>query len=109
MSPIFAVVFIVLAVVNGSQLSKISSFQKLQINKIINSCSKAILPIAVASYPFSKAQAAVQGTIKPSTLSETKDAIHVLESCIDSVKLMESAVLKDDYQAIGDQLSGNSY
>ena len=76
----------------------------------VNICYKIFAPVIVGVttlHPSLSNAQAVQGSIKPSSLSDTKEAIRVLESCISSVKEMDTDISKSDYQAIGDKLSGD--
>ena len=91
--------------------SKISSYQTNQLLRTINTCFKILTPIAIVSSlnPISVNAQAVQGSIKPSTLAETKESILVLQSCIESVKQMETDATAGDYQAVADKLSAKNF
>lgn len=91
--------------------SRISSYQTNQLLRTINTCFKILTPIAIVSSlpPISVNAQAVQGSIKPSSLAETKESILVLQSCIESVKQMESDASAGDYQAVADKLSAKNF
>ena len=52
---------------------------------------------------------AVSGSIKSSTLAESKEAVGVVKKCIDSVVDMERAVAAGDYNEVGRLLSGKEF
>ena len=91
--------------------SKISSYQTNQLLRTINTCFKILTPIAIVSSltPMPVNAQAVQGSIKPSSLAETKESILVLQSCIESVKQMETDATAGDYQAVADKLSAKNF
>lgn len=72
------------------------------------SVAKFVSTAAIVALPTSAAFA-VQGSIKPSTLAETKDAVNQLKTCLDGLRIMEEAASKQEWQVIGDLLSTKPY
>lgn len=97
--------------VEGFKPSKISSHQTNKLLRNINTYFKILTPVALVSLlPHIPVKAqAVQGSIKPSSLAETKESIILLQSCIESVKQMEADASAGDFQAVGDKLSAKNF
>ena len=72
------------------------------------STAKQVSAAMVVALPASAAFA-VQGSIKASTLAETKLAVEQVKTCLDGLRSMEEAASKQEWQVIGDLLSTKPY
>jgi hypothetical protein len=69
----------------------------------------AVLGYLASEGTSAKRAFAVSGSIKSSTLAESKEAVGVVKKCIDSVVDMERAVAAGDYNEVGRLLSGKEF
>jgi hypothetical protein len=69
----------------------------------------AVLGCLASEGTSAKRAFAVSGSIKSSTLAESKEAVGVVKKCIDSVVDMERAVAAGDYNEVGMLLSGKEF
>ena len=69
----------------------------------------AVLGYLASEGTSAKRVFAVSGSIKSSTLAESKEAVGVVKKCIDSVVDMERAVSAGDYNEVGRLLSGKEF
>ena len=82
------------------------SDRELQISNMWQVASRISAAIVVA---LPTSAIAVQGSIKSSTLAETKNAVEQVKTCLDGLRTMEEAAAKQDWQVIGDLLSTKPY
>ena len=69
----------------------------------------AVLGCLASEGNSAKRAFAVSGSIKISTLAESKEAVGVVKKCIDSLVDMERAVAAGDYNEMGRLLSGKEF
>jgi hypothetical protein len=69
----------------------------------------AVLGCLASEGTSAKRAFAVSGSIKSSTLAESKEAVGVVKKCIDSLVDMERAVAAGDYNEMGRLLSGKEF
>jgi hypothetical protein len=88
-----------------SEQRRIVSVQQEQ-SKTIGTIMRTVWTASsVALLAASPAVRADQGSIKSSTLEESKKAALQVKTCLEGLKQMDSLVEKKDFQAIGDLLS----
>lgn len=82
------------------------SGREIQINNLWSVARRmtSILAVSLPSAAFAQ-----QGSIKASTLAETKAAVNQIKIILDGLRTMDEAASKQEYQVIGDLLSTQPY
>ena len=86
------------------RLTSISRVRRERVESSIALVSKSIIASTMLQYPL--VANAVQGSIKSSTLQESKDAVSQIKSCLSALNSMDALVASGDFQKIADILSG---
>lgn len=93
------------------QMSEMNNTPKSSRDSYLQSVQSIAFRLSAAlvlTVPTSAALA-VQGSIKSSTLAETKSAVEQIKICLDGIRTMEEAASKQEWQVIGDLLSTKPY